>query len=505
MRNLVVISILLLISTYLPAQRIFYVSPNGDDLNEGDSWNMAVRNIQIGIDKAFNSGGGQVWVAQGTYLPTSHVIYNVLGSYTISIELRNNVEIYGGFIGAETLLTERDYKKNETIISGQLTSSLNSHHVIVGNVDNTSILDGFTIKDGDNYSGTPDRSGGGLYLTGGKIMNCVIKNCGARSGGGADVKNTYFFNCLFTKNTANGGAAISGLNCKIYNCIIKDNNASYSAGGCYLSGNSFIVNSIIRGNYDGGGIRNAKVIVNCTFIYNNASISDEGGAYMHYNDSEAYMLNSCVYGNKGDYQLVARDITKFSMMNCAVENKDDCANFDLSQESNVIFLSESPFIDSNLNLTNNSSCINAGIVIKEPTSVEYPFMYESNGVYKIKINSDLEVDMPKQDVYGNNRISGGTIDVGAVEFQSTPTIIENPITSEEEFCIFPNPVKNVLNFKPLIEKAEITIYSTQGAIVFNDKNFTGNNIDVSKFNNGHYILKIKTTESFIHRSFIKLD
>jgi predicted outer membrane repeat protein len=68
----------------------------------------------------------------------------------MSFEMREGVDIYGGFDGTETRRSERNWKTNETILSGEIgdtsDSSDNSFHVITGSSD--AIINGFIVRDG---------------------------------------------------------------------------------------------------------------------------------------------------------------------------------------------------------------------------------------------------------------------------------------------------------------------------------------------------------------------
>ncbi|NIV28739.1 MAG: hypothetical protein GWN58_04235, partial [Anaerolineae bacterium] len=107
-------------------------------------------NLQTALGQA--EDGDEIWVAEGVYYPGS-------GSdpRTITFQLESGVEIYGGFDGTETQREERDWESHPTILSGDLDQDGilddgNAYHVVSvssASVDETSILDGFTITGGN--------------------------------------------------------------------------------------------------------------------------------------------------------------------------------------------------------------------------------------------------------------------------------------------------------------------------------------------------------------------
>ena len=64
---------------------------NASGVEDGLSWATAFRDIQVAVNTAAAAGGGQVWVAEGRYTHSgAHVV-----------EIKNGVDLYGGFAGGE--------------------------------------------------------------------------------------------------------------------------------------------------------------------------------------------------------------------------------------------------------------------------------------------------------------------------------------------------------------------------------------------------------------------
>jgi hypothetical protein len=68
---------------------VLYVAPTGDDAQNGTSWNQAKRTLRGAVDAAGGAGGGEVWVAAG--------------SYRERVTVRPNVHLYGGFAGGDAV------------------------------------------------------------------------------------------------------------------------------------------------------------------------------------------------------------------------------------------------------------------------------------------------------------------------------------------------------------------------------------------------------------------
>ena len=100
-------SLLLIFLTALVASgATYYVVPGGAGSRNGTSWANAYADVQTAINKAYNAGGGEVWIAKGTYKHGS------------AMTMKNGVAIYGGFAGTETSKDQR-VAGNNTILDGE--------------------------------------------------------------------------------------------------------------------------------------------------------------------------------------------------------------------------------------------------------------------------------------------------------------------------------------------------------------------------------------------------
>ncbi len=313
---------LVMMTAALAFGQIVYVDQNAPGMNNGMDWFNAFTTLQPAIDAAFP--GMQVWVAQGTYLPTSDHGMMPYDPRNLHFRMKNMVEIYGGFAGWESSIGQRDIDGNETILSGDIwmpgDNSDNSYHVfyhpetMMQPLDPTAVLDGFTIRDG-NADGMmfPDQSkGGGMFNQDAHptIRNCRFKeNYAWMDGGGMynEMSDPIIVSCRFYENNAgmNGGGMANYMNSNpnIADSDFYDNEAQESGGGIINWDSSpTITASRIYNNEAmmyGGGLMNmnsSPVIVNTT-ITENTAMGHGGGHYESGADPGTVMKNCLIFGN----------------------------------------------------------------------------------------------------------------------------------------------------------------------------------------------------------------
>jgi len=275
-------------TTACPTGTVLYVNANATGAGLGTSWANAYTSLQDALNNLC-PGITEIWVAQGTYYPDDGV-GQTNNSRNASFQLKSGVALYGGFIGNETQLSERDWEMNTTILSGDINQSNtlagNSITVVIGSgTDNTAIIDGFTITAG-NAEGLNEAnelnewdSGGGMFNSNGSptITNCSF------------LGNEAFFYGAGMCNINNSSPTIT-------NCIFSDNVATSGLGGGMASfiSNPTLINCTFSRNqaHDGGGgvlnIANSPTITNCTFLENTAG---NGGAI--YNDQCSPIITNC--------------------------------------------------------------------------------------------------------------------------------------------------------------------------------------------------------------------
>jgi predicted outer membrane repeat protein len=283
------------------AVRTIFVRANAGGSNNGTSWVDAFTDLQGALAAA--KSGDTIWVAGGTYKPTTGTDRNA------TFTLKNHVEIYGGFAGSETSLSQRNVATNATILSGDIgtvnTAGDNVYHVVTGNsTSNTAVLDGFSISGGNANGSSNLGNGGGIFITDGSptLRNLIVENNNATNGGGiynVTGANPTITNTTFRNNTAsNGGAIYNTSSNPTLTDVTFTNNTVTSQGGAILniSSNPTLNNTTFGNNtaVTGGAIFNqsSSPIFNTATFSGNTS-SSQGGAI--YNSSSNTTLNGVTF------------------------------------------------------------------------------------------------------------------------------------------------------------------------------------------------------------------
>ena len=305
-----------------PVTRIYVRAGNAAEPGDGKSWETAFRSLPAALASA-GEGRAELWVAAGTYRPTSG------DDRSASFVLRPGVELYGGFRGQETERSQRDWQANPTVLSGDIGRegelADNAYHVLIG--ADHAVVDGFVIRDGNADGRTYDAKGGGMVnyrrapqagpMGGATGFSPVVRNClfthnRAVEGGAVynyDRGTPEFSDCRFVENTADyGGAMVDrvGVRSTISSCVFENNEAHWRAGAIYLDYGSrpawtdcrFAGN---RSDCHGGAVAAVSrasqleatiaVLKNCSFVGNRAWRC--GGAIADF-DNSILGLDRCV-------------------------------------------------------------------------------------------------------------------------------------------------------------------------------------------------------------------
>ena len=474
---------------------IIYVDSNATGAGDGSSWSDAFTELQPAIDLSTPSFS-EVWVAQGTYAPGT--------SRTNTFLITDVVEIYGGFDGTETMLSERDPKTNMTILSGDLngddnavitnietTRQDNAYHVVTlkGDFVSGGIIDGFTIS-GGNANGTNSIS----CSTSQTQQYTHDRAAAVYANPDSEDHEVYmkFNNCIIEKNTSTKvavhitfspcGASGTFSDIDFENCVIRDNysvdlpNIVYAASGTYS-------------NFRYGSLTNC-------LIYNNESINDASAVRLNASGgngaaNRVFIINTTITGNiSGTNKAIKLDNVGFSrIQNSIIYNNGGFQPIDIT---------------GNVTISNNNIIQGAQLggnpsdpIFTNPSAHDFTLQSGSPA-----IDSGNNTNVPSgiiADVLGNARIFNTTVDMGAYEFNPSLSIAEN--NTLETFMLYPNPTNGLLNISMKEQLENVEVYSILGRKVLEG---TESVINTSNLSNGMYLLKVYTTNGKIGvKRFIK--
>lgn len=267
----ILLTTLLLLSTATARAATIYVDSSATCPGNGASWATAFCDVQPALAAALP--GDEIWIATGTYFPTSTL------DRTISFDLPDSVGIYGGFDGTESQRNQRNWMTQPSILSGDLgmpgNNMDNTHHVVnSANTSNQCILDGVVIF-GGMAVGAPSNLGAGIVCSNStmQLLNCTVTRCragggfGAGLGGGLYCDNaspevrlcTFSFNTCTTLFGGGGGAIGNGGTGSpvIFGCYFYANNGTIGGAVTYGSGVTAIIDSCV---FDSNSANNAAAV-----------------------------------------------------------------------------------------------------------------------------------------------------------------------------------------------------------------------------------------------------
>jgi len=340
--------------------KTIYLDADAPGANNGQDWDNAYNYLQDALAEA--AGGDEIWVAKGVYKPDQGIYAIPEVDWRLcTFQLINGVTIKGGYAGfGQPDPNAHDIKLYETILDGDLNGNdrevddpcdlfsdpcraENSYHVVFADdpsIGQSTVLDGFTITNGNATRSDDYGLGGGIYCyhSSPTIRDCVIKGNAAHSGGGMFNKGDIYLSlcyptlidCTFSDNSALvfGGGIYNYMHChpKLSNCTFRGNSTGISGGGMSnywyshpkLTKCAFYENH--AENFYGGGMDNFvgcnPKMTNCVFSDN--SSGDEGGGM--YNDSYCDpVLINCTF-SKNESAAYGGGICNYSYSDPVISN-----------------------------------------------------------------------------------------------------------------------------------------------------------------------------------------
>ena len=418
-----------------------YVDKNAPGpAHDGLTWPTACQSVQQGLNLA--SPGNEVWVAKGTYAER--------------IVTKSGVALYGGFVGTETVLSQRNWTANQTILDGG-----GGGRVVTVDADPSpsTRLDGFTVRNGN----AGDDFGGGVYCwySSPTLANNTITANTAVWGGGifcSGFSGTITGNTI-SSNTASAGSGIHCSSCSsptISNNTITGNGTTSSGGGIYfynsaglISGNTITGNGL---NGSGGGVycvSSSNVVTRNMISGNRASDGAGVQCYGSKSGSAPVITDNVITGNTatstgggiGCYASSAVIASNTLSGNNAptaggiyISNSAPCISDNIVAfgQSGILLVSGTPVLRNN-NVYGNTSYNYSGVSPGTgDISLDPLFVNRSGGDYHLVANSPCinagwndAPGLPPTDMDGQVRIWAGTVDIGADEFCVPPVSLSS--------------------------------------------------------------------------------
>ncbi len=323
-------------TTFTINRNLMYVNQaNNSGTYNGNTWATAYQNLEDALNAPVVCTPSQVWVAAGTYKPTATT------NRDISFAMKNNLTVYGGFPNTgNPTFAQRNTINNITTLSGDIgvanDATDNSYHVInnAAGLNNTAILDGFVVTNG-NANGT-----GSFRDIGGAMLN--------NPAGAPNICNPRIDNCIFKNNSATNGGAVynNGISATasptFTNCVFQNNSATNGAA-FYNDGST-------------SGISN-PTIVNATFTENIAAALGNVVYSTAASGSSMADFTNCIFWNNGGANTFSNNASSinvtYSLFEPFVNNYTNGAG--------NLTTTVSPFVlDSDLHLKDSTTAIDAG-------------------------------------------------------------------------------------------------------------------------------------------------
>jgi hypothetical protein len=529
--------------------RIIYVdAARPDNSGNGLSWANAKKELQSAIDMRLPFD--TVWVKAGTYFPCADGTGNSAPAdpRNKTFAFRDSMQVFGGFSGTETALSQRSLSTNISILSGDLgqpgIDSDNAYHVVT--IPSVFLMNGFSITDG-NSSGAAQDIGGGLF---GNVSWTVLlqnlrvaNNIGGSVGGGGFLgacRDLRISHCRFENNRASlgGGLYLSAVEAEVDSTEFVHNSAGVGAG-LRLAYNCDVVlrHSVIRENAAeqlGGGIAmigGPRLRLENSYLLGNTAPQGSGIYTEQY--GVLSMENVVLYKNEaGPYEpaLFAGDADTIYLRNSTFVYNGDGASQVFLNRARAVILHNNVFFGTNNGLAqdvkiedyslgwgtatsifnNASNLLHSGLLVaRYPTTVNITgssadsvfldasspegadgLLFTPDDGLQPAASSPLTdaginiAPLVPYDLLGRLRI--GMTDIGAFEYAAVGVSV--PVISRSgRYSVYPNPGLGIFRLSGA-DRSSYTVVSADGRVVAQGR--CCSSIDLRQQPSGLYFLHV---------------
>ena len=434
-----------------PSIRI-YVDSAAAGADNGTSWADAY--TDLGDALTASRAGDTIWVARGTYFPDAGT-----RDSSLAFEIGEQRYLFGGFAGGETALSQRDWKSNRTILSGDLDQNDQWSGDTLLNYGENSLkvvrisdalagpaVDGFEVTGAVGYVaiGVYNSGNAGSPLT---IANCTLRDMYGHSSSSVLHVNSQCWatldNCVFIHNVGRQAlhAYHYSVTLEVNGCEFIENSSSgwgaainwYANGSFRLKNCSFIDNTAGTGGalfaqHYSDPQYIAVTIENCLFSGNTAET--RGGALALQDNMVCSIVNSTFSGNTaagGATAILAGSAVQLHAVNSILwDNGPDPGSAVAIEAANV------SFAFSDIQGSGGSSAWDPAFGADSGGNIENDPLFEGAGEHPWAIAArspcvnlgDPATDTTGwgSDLAGNPRIVFDRIDIGAYESQVSPRV-----------------------------------------------------------------------------------
>ena len=358
-----------------PISQNVYVKPDGDDGNDGLSWNTAFRTIRHALGALDPEAATTltIYLGEGIYSPSSN-------GEQFPLPLIDDIILEG--ISKDATILDAEY-------SAQVINCDTRRTVI--QIRNATLTGGYSPLGGAISS-----------VANLQIQDCRINDNIAFSkrhylglGGGIHSHGKLTISgCTLSGNTAKqGGGIYSIIDCTINNSLIDSNNSDRMGGGLYCEYYNTITQSRIINNEstEGGGIYSVTIHMDHSQIQNNKAVN---GAGVH---TESGEFSDCIFSHNSAQAEggAIRFIYNTNTQNCLFTNnaaKWGSAAFDAYYVWNDFEIYNCTFAD---NTAEESGTISGGL--HSTTTMRRSIMYHN---YPDSFDSETVMDVSYSDIQG---------------------------------------------------------------------------------------------------------